>query len=144
MAKNERRKRSEEVQGRKQRMQKVVAISKENACSQLYEELEGKEGRKKIYKLANARKRMATDIARVTAVKDKNGTLLTGDDEVKDMWLGYFDDLLNVEIQIEDLEGILRVQGPIEEIYLEVGKDEEKHSTWTGLFTYRGSKDTWR
>ena len=54
---------------------RVVAIAKENAYSQLYEELKGKEGRKKIYKLA---KRMATDIGRVTAVKDKDGTLLTG------------------------------------------------------------------
>ena len=44
-----------------------------------YEELKGKEGRKNIYKLANARKRMATDIGRVTAVKDKDGTLLRTD-----------------------------------------------------------------
>ena len=98
---------------------RVVAIAKENACSQLYKELKGKEGRKKNYKLANARKRMATDIGRVTAVKDKDGTLLTGDDQVKDRWLGYFDDLLNVENEREDLEGILPVQGPIEEIYIE-------------------------
>ena len=48
---------------------RVVAIAKENAYSQLYGELKGKEGRKKIY-----RKRMATDIGRVTAVKDKDGT----------------------------------------------------------------------
>ena len=34
-------------------------------------------------------------------------------------WLGYFDDLLNIENEREDLEGILPVQGPIEEIYLE-------------------------
>ena len=61
---------------------RVVAIPKENAYSQLYDELKGKEGGKKIYKLANAKKRMATDIGRVTAVKDKDGTLLTGDDEV--------------------------------------------------------------
>ena len=46
---------------------------------------------------------MATDIGRVTAVKDKDGTLLTGYDEVKDRWLGYFDDLLNVENDREDL-----------------------------------------
>ena len=62
---------------------------------------------------------MATDIGRVTAVKDKDGTLLTGDDEVKDKWLGYLDYLLNVENEREDSEGILPVQGPIEEIYLE-------------------------
>ena len=73
---------------------RAVAIAKENAYSQLYDELKGKEGRKNIYKLANARKRMATDIGRVTAVKDKDGTLLTGDDEVKDRWLGHFNDLL--------------------------------------------------
>ncbi len=57
---------------------------------------------------------MATDIGRVTSVKDKDGTLLTGDDEVTDRWLGYFDDLLNIENEREDLEGILPVQGPIE------------------------------
>ena len=51
---------------------RVVVIAKENAYSQLYDELKGKEGRKKIYKPANARKRMATDIGRVTAVKDKD------------------------------------------------------------------------
>ena len=62
---------------------------------------------------------MATDIGRVTAVKDKDGTLLTGDDEVKDIWLGHFDDLLNIENERDALQGILPVQGPIEEIYLE-------------------------
>ena len=102
-------------------MQKVVAIAKENAYSQLNEELKGNEGRQDIYKLSNARKRMATDTGRVTAVKDKDGTLLTGDDEVKDRWLGHFDDPVNVENEREDLQGILPVQGPIEEIYLEEG-----------------------
>ena len=42
---------------------------------------------------------MATDIGRVTAVKDKDGTLLTGDDEVKDIWLGHFDDLLMLKMR---------------------------------------------
>ena len=37
------------------------------------------------------------------------GTLLTGDDEVKDRWVRYFDDLLNVENEREDIEGILPV-----------------------------------
>ena len=62
---------------------------------------------------------MATNMGRVTAVKDKDDTLLTRDDEVKDTWLGHFDDLLNVENEREDLQGILPVQGSIEEIYLE-------------------------
>ena len=74
-----------------------------------------------IYKLGNARKRMATDIGRVKSVKDKYATLLTGDDEVKDIWLGHFDDLLNIENERDNLEGILPVQGPLEEIYLEKG-----------------------
>ena len=76
---------------------RVVAIAKENANSQLYEELKGNEGPKNIYKLAIARKRLATDTGRVTAVKYKDGTLLTGDDEGKDRWLGHFDDHVNVE-----------------------------------------------
>ena len=44
---------------------------------------------------------METDIGRVTTVKDEDGTLLTGDDEVKDRWLCHFDDLLNVENERE-------------------------------------------
>ena len=44
---------------------------------------------------------MATDIGRVTVVKDKDETLLRWDDEAKDRWLGYFDDLLNVENERE-------------------------------------------
>ena len=50
---------------------RVVAIAKESAYSQQYEELKGREGRKNIYKLANARKIMATDIGRVTAVQSR-------------------------------------------------------------------------
>ena len=53
-----------------------------------------------------------------TAVKDKDGILLTGD-LIKYRWLGHFDDLLNVENERDDLEGILPVQGPIEEISVE-------------------------
>ena len=37
----------------------------------------------------------------------------------KDRWLGHCEDLLNVENEREDLYGILPVQSPIEEIYLE-------------------------
>ena len=44
---------------------------------------------------------MATDIGRVTAVKDKDGTLFTRDVVVKGRWLGYFDDLLNIESERE-------------------------------------------
>ena len=65
-----------------------------------------------IYKLGDERKRMATDIVRVTAAK--YATLLTGDDEVKDIWIGHFDDLLNIENERDNLEGILPVQGPLE------------------------------
>ena len=45
--------------------------------------------------------------------------MLTEDDEVKGRWLGHFDDLLNIDNEREGREGILPVQGPIEEIYLE-------------------------
>ena len=44
---------------------------------------------------------MAADIGRVTAVKDKDGTLRTEDDEIRDRLLGHFDDLLNVENEKE-------------------------------------------
>ena len=59
--------------------------------------IERKGRTKKIYKLANVRKRMAKDIGRVTAVQDQGGTLLTEEEEVKDRWIGHSDDLLDVE-----------------------------------------------
>ena len=46
-------------------------------------------------------------------MKDKYGTFLIGDDEVKDSWLDHFDDFVNVENEREDLEGLLPVQGQI-------------------------------
>ena len=52
-------------------------------------------------------------LERVTAVKDKDGTFLIGDDEDKGSWLDHFDDLVNVENEREDLEGLLPVQGQI-------------------------------
>ena len=48
---------------------------------------------------------MAADIVRV--VKDKDRTLLRGEDEIRDRRLGHFDDLPNVENERENLEGTL-------------------------------------
>ena len=40
---------------------------------------------------------MLTDIRRATVVKGKEGTLLTGDDDLNNRWLCHSYDLLNVE-----------------------------------------------
>ena len=77
-------------------------------------------GREKdIYNLARTRQRIATDIRRVSAVKDKDGTLLTGDYEIRHTWLGHFDYLLIGENERGDLEEVLPLQGLMDEINLE-------------------------
>ena len=77
-------------------------------------------GREKdIYNLARARQRIATDIGQVSAVKDRDGTLLNGDYGIRDTWLGHFDYLLIGENERGDLEEVLPLQGLMEEIDLE-------------------------
>ena len=80
---------------------------------------------------------MATDIGRVRAVKDKDDILLTGDDEVKDRWLGYFDDLLNVENEREDLEGILPEEIYLEEVITQLGKMKKNKACGPDCFISR-------
>ena len=80
---------------------------------------------------------MATDIERVTAVKDKDDILLTGDDEVKDRLLGYFDDLLNVENEREDLEGILPEEIYLEEVITQLGNMKKNKACGPDCFISR-------
>ena len=57
--------------------------------------LDSKEGEKEIYKMAKRRQEARKAIGRVKCVKDKNHKVLVQDEEIKDRWKEYFDELFN-------------------------------------------------
>eukprot|EP00914_Ancora_sagittata_P032957 GHVO01066539.1.p1 GENE.GHVO01066539.1~~GHVO01066539.1.p1 ORF type:complete len:181 (-),score=22.67 GHVO01066539.1:64-606(-) len=56
------------------------------------------------------------DIGEMRVVKDGNGSILTNGDEIKTRWKEYFNQLLNVENEQEELTEVRRTEGPIENI----------------------------
>jgi len=84
---------------------KAVRNAMGTVNQRLYERLDTKEGEKDIYKLARLREKKTRDIGRVKCVKDTNQKVLVGDDEIKDRWRSYFDNLFNGQANqdIEDL-----------------------------------------
>ena len=58
-------------------IQKAVAIAKENACEDLYQKLDSREGTYMIYKLAKTRNRRKRDISDNIYISDADGNILT-------------------------------------------------------------------
>ena len=92
-----------------------VAIAKEKGYEKLYEDLK-ENGPKNLYKLAKTRKRRSQDIDRMIFVKDREGKILCGDDDIKKRWREYFDKLLNTKNRRKDLERNDRIEGPMRPI----------------------------
>ncbi|XP_076029809.1 uncharacterized protein LOC143018335 [Oratosquilla oratoria] len=63
----------------------------------MYEELETKEGQRKIYKIAKERNRATKDLTLVKQIKDKRGKIPTDPDKIRMWWREYYEELLNQE-----------------------------------------------
>jgi len=81
----------------KKNAKKAVSEARGRAYEDLYQKLSTKEGEKDIYRIATLRERKTRDFNQVKCIKDENGGLLVKDDEIKNRWRAYFDNLFNGE-----------------------------------------------
>jgi len=74
---------------------KAVAIAKSQAFDRLYHRLGMKEWEKEVFKLARARERKTRDLGVVKCINDKDGKVLTENDEIRERWQRFFAKLLH-------------------------------------------------
>ena len=94
---------------------RAVARAKERAWKEWHDNLETNEGKDKIYKIAKQGEKQKKDIVHMTVVKDKDKRVLTGEKEVKHRWKEYFEELLNIENERDDMEESELAYGPVDE-----------------------------
>ena len=79
------------------KVKREVAKAKEKAYDELYANLSTKEGEKDLYRLARQRDRAAKDVQQVRVIKDADGSVLIGEERVRERWKKYFEELMNTE-----------------------------------------------
>ena len=98
----------------KKEAKREVAKAKEEATKEWYDNMESKEGERCMYRVARQRARRRKDVGDLKYVRDQQGEMLTEDKEVMNRWRKYFENLLNVDNEREDLPTVERTEGPIQ------------------------------
>ena len=76
---------------------RAVAQAHAAALQDMYENLETKEGQKRIFKLAKERNRSTKDLTSIKQMKGKNERMLTDHDMIRMWWKDYCEEFLNQE-----------------------------------------------
>jgi hypothetical protein len=100
----------------KKEAKKCIARKRYGAATEWYKRLNNKEGKKAIYRIAKGREKWSRDITEITSIKDKEGRLLVKEEDIKERWKTYFEELLNTENEREFMEEIRPTKGSENEI----------------------------
>ena len=76
---------------------RAVIKAKGATFEDLYTSLEGKEGQQKAIRIARQKNREAQDVYQVQKIQGSDGRILSDGEEVKERWMSYFEELLNME-----------------------------------------------
>ena len=87
----------DEYKLKRREAKKIVAIARKQGTEELYDDLETKEGEKRIYRIEKARQREREETGNIDIIKDKEGKMLFDEDKISLRWAEYFEELLNVE-----------------------------------------------
>lgn len=87
----------------------------------LYDSLDSPRGQKELYRITKERERQSRDITHIKCVKDGSGKILCKDDEIKERWKDYFENLMNEE---NDWNGILQQAQVNKGLVREISMDE--------------------
>ena len=92
---------------------RAVAKARYDAWQGWYDELDTKEGEKAIYKIAKRKIKSTKDIGQLKVIRDHEGNLVTRENKIKERWREYFDTLLNIENDRDQLIECEANEGPI-------------------------------
>ncbi|XP_047502966.1 uncharacterized protein LOC125048346 [Penaeus chinensis] len=77
---------------------RAVAMAKAEAYKDLYDSLtDDNEGQRKAIRIAKQKHRESQDVYQGKQMKDANGVVLTDENDIKERWRTYFEQLMNVE-----------------------------------------------
>ncbi|KAK3566015.1 hypothetical protein QTP86_024182, partial [Hemibagrus guttatus] len=98
------------------RVKGEVSKAKQKAY-ELYTRLDTREGEKDLYRLARQRDRDGKDVQQVRVIKDRDGRVLTSEENVQRRWKEYFEELMNEENEREKrVEGVNSVEQKVDKI----------------------------
>ena len=95
-----------------------MAIAKRKALDEWCENINTAEGRRKMFAMAKQLRKDKKDIIGGYFVKGENGEIKTTDDDIRQRWKEYFNELLNVE-NPNEMEELECVEGPLHDVTME-------------------------
>ena len=99
----------------------MVARARSAALRDLYESLNGEEGKRKAIRIAKQKNKDSQDVQPIRQIKSAQGDVLTEEDGIKEGWRSYFDQLMNEENERIQREVPAREEG---RLWIVLGEEE--------------------